>query len=273
MTGLSVINGDDRQQVSGRDAAELVKIEDRDTALERAERTPAQEFVHALTLLRKPSEIATIVALVPVGQLPLFLAQDSRTFAPATTWDADPDGYDEPQGALQALTHTQYHALCAAGQQAWIVPIDRNSYGEAVRYALRDSITRFHPSEALDRLEAILDSDEDDLHKGAALRAFPHEYMLLALRYAKKQEPLAAHEKLEQMARIFEKDPEDEGFLREIEGLEMYSDGELHSRMIEDRERLLADAMRTIELTPEAAAAQERLQAKVSSKSLLDDLE
>lgn len=247
----------------------------RDEALAIAEKTGSADLAQALSRLQKPSELATLVALVPADRIPVVLAQDTRVFETARSYAEFPDSYDPPMGTVEPLRHAEYESLKKAGHGRWLVPVQHNDFGDPVVWGLRSSLTNIRQSEALERLEAILEADNDDAWKGEALRGLPSAYIEIAIRYACKQHDnrIVRDEIMEAIGKIVASDPDSDGDLvGQLEACESCSDDELHTKLVEERETLLESVKTTIVLTEAASEAAQNLSQRRSVKDLLNSI-
>lgn len=250
---------------------ELVSLP-REQGLARAAELPPQELAHQLSGLRRPSDLAHMVSLIPADKICPVLMQDERVFAEARSWDQFPDSYDNPQGPVERLTRQEFEKLCDAGHRVWLVPIEYSDLGEPVTWGLRFSLNLVSKSEVFERIEDIIESDNDNGWKAATLKALPPAYVALALQYVKMENEIQADTLIEKIRDILDQDIDDEGLVNEVETLIYLDEQTLHRRLIEAREAVMADAATTITLTGKAAEIKEQIESRGSVRSLLDEI-
>ena len=101
----------------------------KDQAIELAEKVQASDLADALTVIRRPSELATLISLVPANAIEAVLAHDTRVYEKVKPYFENPDAYDDPQEPVAALTHDEATKLKDAGHEKWLVPVEVNALG------------------------------------------------------------------------------------------------------------------------------------------------
>lgn len=212
-----------------------------------------------------PSNRIQLIEALPVEALAPVLLQDPMVFRPLkmqSAYTAKLEGYIEP------ISVKEMKALVKAGHGEWIVEIEwSESTGQPIAWGYRYAVSTFDPEEALDRLEAILNSGNDMTWKRAAIDALPREYLALAV----KADPEHIDELLHKIAEI---NPD---LSRLVDPLVDAEDKELFMRAIERREdAIVALGMnvgdQAIEITPEASAVATSLEERRRARDLLAEL-
>lgn len=231
-------------------------------ALQLARTLPVAQVVNDLTSA-KATDRALIISVMPVDRLPAVLLQDERVFSSALGL------YDrlQPQGFLEPISRAEAKRIKAAGHGQWLVETKFDDMGSPIAWGMRLFVSQFSPDEALERLDAVLNNENDAEWKLGALQAMPEAYWALALLEANDRE--GAEGRLRQIDDI---DPQTALAIRtQTEG---FSWNELYTRVMEDREERLPNiqAAGALVLTEGAAKVVETLGEKRKAKDLLAEL-
>ena len=141
-------------------------------------------------------------------------------------------------------------------------------------WGLRSTLTHFHADEALERLESVLESDNDADWKHAALKAMPQPYIAITLRKLEEHDAPLADKLLDKMRAVMdESEDEDDGLVNEVETLLNYADTrDLHMQLIEDREEALEKSVQSIEITDQQSDARQAKIERRATHNLLDGI-
>ena len=209
---------------------------------------------------------AFVLSLVPLEKLPAVLLKDTGVFDPNLRMRRG-----EVPHCVTRITRDEHDEIkrrigknpaAKAVFAAHLVELEYDPMGRPIAFGLRSFLEDMSPDEALERLDAVLESDNDDAWKRAALKAVPIEYWGIAVWSLKDEEITHRADAIERLLNI-------SNFLQII------SDAEetLFLRVMEAREERLPEFEETIEVGEEAAAAQAAMSAAPAKKmSALDML-
>jgi hypothetical protein len=217
---------------------------------------PAKQLAVELGKIR-PSERAHLISLIPADRMSEVLLQDEEVF------DSSLHPDQPVQGPLTPLTLAEYRRMKEAKLDQWLVPIGYDVEGNPNRWGLRSFQQHFRDDEALDRLDAILGSDNDREWKLASLKSMPEAYWALAIK-ADRGSEMDAHLRL-----IEEIDSQ---LATAIEYHLSCPTEELYTFVFEHREERLPALQPVVQLSEVSAAAMQTMAEKQKARDILAEL-
>lgn len=238
------------------------------TALVRLDDQEARALVAALPpthvavalAIGPASDRARALALVPAHRIAQVLAVDESVYDPAFGL------HDDPQGPIETLTaHEAKRLQQDPTTRDLVVVLNADLTGTPRAWGLRPWHEQFRASEALERLDAILESSNADDWKSAALTTVSPAYWALALQ-SLLDDLVELDERTDAIAAIDQRCYE---LIRER--LE-WATAELIVEVMEAREEQLITARQAIAVTDTGVGVLDRLAAVRSAKDLLAEL-
>lgn len=186
---------------------------------------PTRVLANALSAWKR-EERSSCLALVPADRVPAVLALDKGVY------DTDRYADEELKATVEPISDGEYAALKLQGFSSHLVPISSGLFGNVTQWGLASWTIQFRETEALERLDAILGSDNEPQWKHEVLTNMGAEYWALALRWVK--------ERTELDARIDAIEAIDRKFSTRVRDLLEEDEKVLLTRVMEDREATIA---------------------------------
>lgn len=226
---------------------------------------PPSRIVRELAATTSRTDRAFVLSLVPSEKMSAVLFTDKEVFAPSirerrgkTPYGIipiTPEEYREMQRRVKKNPHL------TADLEAHLVVLQCDAVGNPISVCLRQFAEDMNSDEALERLDAILESGNDDAWKRAALEAVPVEYWIFALKDGGEHAD-ELHAKINEMKRLLG--------VEEIHFA--WGETDLYLRVMEAREERLPEFAETVEVGEDTAAAETAMSEKPARGQTARDL-